>query len=176
MKSWTSGLIGFIAGIISAGIVCIIISYNKQGSNAVQVGPAEELAGKKPTVKECQRVVTYKGNEGALGVPSATGREIVAAMYLPAEEFPRTVSATHTEGTGVIELFVRNDPLPLVGFTSSYRLGVAYGVRTGASSAVGRLYGSAELFQLKMLRFGVQGDIDTTGSAFAGAYTERTWK
>jgi len=171
MNRLTAGLIGVIVGLCLASGVYLFMKY-RPGEQAVPAPVAKELQGAATVTKECQRVVTYPGREKALGVPVAPGREIAAATQLPASRYPHTVIATHTEGSGAIDLLTRRDTLPWFGLERHSAVGIAYGLRDGVSAPVIRLDGRLEVLQAKALTGELLGNVDTSGGYFVGMRVE----
>jgi len=82
------------------------------------------------------------------------------------------MTAVYDSGTGAVDMYLRQDPLPWLAFDRRGALGVAYGFRNEADGFVTRVYGRLDLVQIKRVHAGLLGDVDNAGNWYGGAFAE----
>ena len=171
--------IGFVVGLLVAAGVCAWNAY-KPKLPSVLAPPAKELAKEETTVKECQKVAVFRDKvKKKLDLPATVQKDpdkhVVAASPVPPSDHPHTMTAVYDSGTGGVDMFLRQDPLPWLAFNRKGALGMAYGARSEASGFVTRVYGRLDLVQIKMLHAGLLGDVDNAGGWYGGGFAELRW-
>lgn len=172
MNKIASHAIALVAGgaIVAAGCAWLKL---RPSLPSVLAPPAPELAREQTRTLDCKPVIVYRDKvEKKLDLPAAVRRDpdkhVVAASKVPASDHPHTMTAVYDERTGGVDMYLRRDPLPWLGFDARKELGIAYGLKRDADAAVARLHGKLDLVQIKALRGGLLGTIDSDGDWFAG--------
>jgi len=171
---------GLVMGLVIAGGICAYNTINRMIPQSVLATPSKELAKiEKETLKD-KPVVVYKAKaKKELGLPESVksdpDKHVTASTSIPGDEYPRTITSVYDSGLGSTEMYVRQDPLPFIGFNRRNALGVSYGARDGVSGGVLRADGRIEVIQVKAVRGAIIGSIDTSGGWFAGFGAEVRW-
>jgi hypothetical protein len=132
---------------------------------------AKEIAGEATTAVPCTTLQVYSGAaKSKLHLPAPVvadpNKHIVAAITAPASSHAQTVTAVTDANTGETLLYTRAEPLPWISFKRHGEIGLAYGYQ--GSQLVTQLEASYDLMQIKMMKFGVTGQVESGGHAFAG--------
>ncbi|MFA6064051.1 MAG: hypothetical protein WC736_15790 [Gallionella sp.] len=140
---------------------------------------ADELRGAGKTAITPPKVPVYKPEaKNDLDLPpdviADPNKYVAAAVTIPRDTHPHTVTATIDAKTGVIDMFDRRDPLPWLAAEQTCYVRLSYGVRTDIGQ-VYRLSGSENLLSIKALHFGVDGSLDSDGQGYVGAHVDYAW-
>ena len=140
--------------------------------------PSKDLANVDKETLNCIPVIVYKDRaKDKLGLPTAvvaaTEQRVLGATQVNPNERPTTVSAVLNTGSGETTFYRRLDPLPWLAFNRKYELGVSYLPfnKDGIDQLI-ELDGRIQLIQIKALRAGLTGAIDTDGGYKLGV---RAW-
>ena len=131
----------------------------------------------KETLK-CIPVIVYKDlAKDKLGLPQtvvvAPEQRVLGATQVNTNEHPTTVSAVLNTATGETSFYQRLDPLPWMAFNRRYEIGVSYlPFNKDSIDKLIALDGRIEFIQIKALRAGLTGAIDTDGGYKVGV---RAW-
>lgn len=169
--------IGFVLGLIVAGGVCTYNTLSRITVPSIIAQPSKELKNADTETLVCKSLIVYRDRvKKDLSLPADVvkdaARKVVGATQVAASEYPHTVSAVANIESGKVDMFVRQDPLPWVGFPAQRSVGIAYGWRDGGSAPVARLDGRWDLIQVKALHGGLVGAVDAGGGWFAGVGAE----
>lgn len=170
--------IGFVLGLITAGAVCAYNTISKITHPSVLAQPAKELKHAKTETLTCKPVIVFQDRvKRDLNLPETVvkdpDRKVTASVKVPASEYHNTVSSVYDTGTGATDMFIRRDKLPWLAMTTRYELGIGYGASDNGS--VTRLDGSVELLQVKALRLGLVGTLDSSGAYYGGGRVWARW-
>ena len=170
--------LGFILGIIVAGAVYAYHTISKFTHPSVLAQPAKELKNVQTETLACKPVIVFQDRvKKDLALPETVRKDpdkkVTASTKVPASEYPNTVSSVYDTGTGMTDLYVRRDKLPLFAMNTRYELGIGYGYTQDGS--VTRLDGSVELLQIKALRLGLTGTLDSSGAYYGGLRAWARW-
>ena len=179
MNKPTLAAVSFVLGLLVAAGICAWMKY-KPSPPSVLSPPAKELVKEETKRLDCRPVLVYRDKvEKKLGLPDAVTKDpakhVVAASPVPPSDHPHTMTAVYDSGTGGVDMFLRQDPLPWLAFNRRAALGVAYGARSEASGFVTRVYGRLDLLQIKRLHAGLLGDVDNAGGWYGGGFAEVRW-
>jgi len=169
----------FCAGLLVAAGVCAWIKY-RPSLPSVLAPPAKELAKEETATLNCKPVMIYRDRvKEKLGLPPTIQKDpdkkVTASTKVPADDHPHTVTSVYDTSTGATDLYIRRDPLPWLAFDTRRELGVAYGFKDDADGAVARVFGKLDLVQIKALRAGLLGNVDSDGDWYAGAAVSLRW-
>lgn len=169
--------VGIVIGLLLAAIACAWLEH-KPRLSSVLASAAKELANEETTIKEYQKVVVYRDKvKKKLDLPAAIQKDpdkhVVAASPIPPSDYPHTMTAVYDSGTGAVDMFLRQDPLPWLAFNRRGAIGAAYGFKDGVTAA--RIYGRLDLLQIKRLHAGLMGNADSDGGWFGGGFVEARW-
>jgi hypothetical protein len=172
-------IIGIIIGLLTAAGVCAWKAYTPN-LPSVLAPPAPELAKEETTIKECQKIAVFRDKvKKKLDLPATvqkdTSKHVVASSPVPPSDYPHTMTAVYDSGTGAVDMFLRQDPLPWLAFNRRGAIGAAYGFKDGADGFVTRVYGRLDLLQIKRLHAGLLGDVDNAGGWYGGGFAEVRW-
>ncbi len=176
MNSLTSHAISMVVG---GAIVAGVCAYNKFVPHVSSLAPpAPEIAKETPKKLECKPILVYRDKvEKKLNLPDTVKRDpdkhVVASSNVPPSDYPHTMTAVYDEGTGGVDMFLRQDPLPWLSFNRRGSLGVAYGWTDDGSDT--RVYGKLDLLQIKRLHAGLIGDVNESGRWYGGGFVETRW-
>lgn len=163
-------LIAFAVGFLLAIGVCIYRPTQPSPPSA-PAPVARELKGQPTTIAECRPVVIYLRAKKDLGLPPAVladdKRQVVGAAQVPAADHPHTVSAVANLETGVVDLYVRPDPLPWLAFERRTTFGVIAGVNEEGAQML-RATGQIDLLRSRNAHLGAAVHADTAGHVLAG--------
>ena len=133
---------------------------------------SDDLAKVKQELLECQKLKVYVPKaKKKLNLPdtikSDPTKHVLAASPIPPSDYPHTMTAVYDQGTGVVDMFLRRDPLPWLAFNRRWRFGGYYGINDRESGVV---MGAAsyEFLQLKRLHVTATGQVDTSSRWFIG--------
>jgi len=179
MNKIVSHAIAIVFGGLIVVCGCVWFKY-KPSLPALFTVPSKELVGEKTKKLDCVPILVYRDRvEAKLGLPDTVqkdpGKHVVASSKVPPSDFPNTMTAVYDSGSGGVDMFLRQDPLPWLGFTRRGALGVAYGIKDNTDGFVTRVYGRLDLVQIKRLHAGLLGDVDNTGDWYGGAFAEYRW-
>lgn len=172
---------GFGSGALLTAVLTVWVCQDRAPGVAQPGAIAPALRGEATVRHDCKPLVVYRDRvKRELGIPAEVekdpARQVAAATVVPASDRPHTVSAVAHLETGQVTMFVRPDPLPWLERRTAYELGLAYGFKDDADEAVARVTGQADLVQIKALRFGLTGSIDSDGGWFGGVGVAVRWK
>ena len=105
----------------------------------------------------------------------ASEQRVLGATQVNPNERPTTVSAVLNTVSGETTFYQRLDPLPWFALETRRELGIAYGFKDDAGGAVARIFGKIDLVQIKMIRAGLLGNVDSDGDWYAGAGVSLRW-
>jgi hypothetical protein len=172
---------GFGSGALLAAVLSVWLCHDRAPGVALPGAPAPALRGEATVRHDCKPLVVYRDRvKRELGLPAEVekdpARQVAAATVVPASDRPHTVSAVANLETGQVSMFVRPDPLPWLERRTVYELGLAYGFKDDAGEAVARASGRADLLQVKALRLGLIGSVDSDGDWFGGVGVTARWQ
>ena len=165
--------------IVAGGmIVAGVCTYNalKKSLPSIPSAPSRDLANVNKETLNCIPVIVYKDlAKDKLGLPTAVTeapeQRVLGATQVKPNERPTTVSAVLNTISGETTFYQRQDKSPWLDFNRRYEIGVSYLPFTGADKLI-ELDGRIEFIQIKALRAGLTGAIDTDGGYKVGA---RAW-
>ena len=177
MNSITSHSIALVLG---GAIVAGVCAYSalKKSLPSIPSLPSMDLAKVDKETLKCIPVIVYKDlAKDKLGLPTAVvaapEQRILGATQVKPNERPTTVSAVLNTTTGEASFYQRLDPLPWMTFNRRHEVGVSYLPFTkGGIDQLIELDGRIEVIQIKALRAGLTGAIDTDGGYKVGV---RAW-
>ena len=176
-------IVSHLLCIVAGGlIVAGAVTYNalKQSPTSIPSPPSRDLAKVDKETLKCLPVIVYKDKaKDKLGLPqtvvAAPEQRILGATQVKPNERPTTVSAVLNATTGETSFYQRLDPLPWFALETRRELGIAYGLKDDAGGAVARIFGKIDLVQIKMIRAGLLGNVDSDGDWYAGAGISLRW-
>lgn len=175
--TWRARLM--VVAALAACIVCAWLIWEWQTRPApppVSVSvplPEAPQAANQPTERVVVKtVVVYKDRPVPLP-GAATTEKVTATARLEAEERPYTLSATLDTETGQSRIWAQAEPLPWLAITTHGEAGLAYGLRDGAP--VWRLSARQDVIQVKAVKAGLVGTVDSDGEWFAGVGVRVGW-
>ena len=169
-----------IALVLGGAIVSGVYAYNllKKSIPSIHSPPSKDLAKVNKETLNCIPVIVYKDlAKNKLGLPQtvvvAPEQRILGATQVKPNERPTTVSAVLNTTTGETNFYQRLDPLPWMTFNRRHEVGVSYLPfnKDGINKLI-ELDGRIEVIQIKALRAGFTGAIDTDGGYKVGV---RAW-
>ena len=171
-----------IALILGGAIVAGACAYSslKKSLPSLPSLPAKDLGKIDKETLNCIPVIVYKDKaKDKLGLPTAvvaaTEQRVLGATQVNPNERPTTVSAVLNTVSGETTFYQRLDPLPWFALETRRELGIAYGFKDDAGGAVARIFGKVDLVQIKMIRAGLLGNVDSDGDWYAGAGVSLRW-
>lgn len=178
-RAVTTHAVALVIGGLIVAIGCAWIQY-RPSLPSVLATPAKELAKEETKNLDCKPVVVYRDKvKTKLGLPDIVTKDpdkhVVASSKVPSSDYPHTMTAVYDEKVGSVDMFLRQDPLPWLAFNRRAAVGVAYGVKDDADGFVTRLYGRADLIQIKRLHAGLLADVDNAGGWYGGGFAELRW-
>ena len=170
---------GMIVGLLLAAGVWAYTSL-KPSLTSVISPPSKDLAKVDKETLNCIPVIVYKDNaKDKLGLPTAvvaaSEQRVLGATQVNPNERPTTVSAVLNTITGEPTFYQRLDPLPWLAFNRKYEVGVSYIPLTNTNEGADKLIeldGRIQFIQIKALRAGLTGALDTDGGYKLGV---RAW-
>ena len=179
MNTITSHLLCIVAGGMIVAGVCTY-SALKKSIPSIPSAPSKDLAKVDKETLKCIPVIVYKDRaKDKLGLPTAVTeapeQRVLGATQVSPNERPTTVSAVLNTTTGETSFYQRQDPLPWFALETRRELGLAYGFKDDAGGAVARIFGKVDLVQIKMIRAGLLGNVDSDGDWYAGAGISLSW-
>ena len=99
---------------------------------------------------------------------------VLDSVSLPKDTHGHTITTVIDSDTGKVATYDNREPLPWVSGEKSGGVRFDYGIKSN-TGLVGRLSLKEDLFQVKLLRAGVNGSVDTDGQFFIGAGAEWQW-
>ena len=169
-----------IALVLGGAIVSGVCAYNtlKKSLPSIPSPPSKDLAKVDKETLKCLPVIVYKDiAKDKLGLPTAVTevpeQRVLGATQVNPNERPTTVSAVLNTTTGETSFYQRQDKSPWLDFNRRYEIGVSYlpFTKDGIDKLV-ELDGRIEVLQIKALRAGITGAIDTDGGYKVGV---RAW-
>lgn len=162
----------FVAGGLAVAVGCAWVKL-APSLPSLPALPAPELAGEAIQARPAPAVQHFASKaKTRLGLPEAVrhdkDRQVTASTRIPPDDRPRTVTSVFDFETGKTELYVRRDPLPWFAPLRSNEIGLAYGFKDDHDGPVVRVQGQAWLLQMKALRAGFVGSLDSDGDWYAG--------
>lgn len=178
-RTVTTHAVALVIGGLIVAIGCAWIQY-RPSLPSVLATPAKELAKEETKTLKDKPVVVYREKVKAkLGLPESVKKDatkhVVNSTQVESSDRPTTVTAVYDDQTGVVDLFKRQDRLPWLAFDRRAAIGVAYGVKNDANGFVARIYGRADLIQIKRLHAGLLADVDNAGGWYGGGFAELRW-
>ena len=177
MKTITSHLLCVVAGGMIVAVACTY-SALKKSIPSIPSAPSRDLAKVDKEMLNCIPVIVYKDRaKNKLGLPTAVleapEQRVLGATQVKPNERPTTVSAVLNTTTGETSFYQRLDPLPWMTFNRRHEVGVSYLPfnKDGIDQLI-ELDGRIEVIQIKALRAGLTGAIDTDGGYKVGV---RAW-
>ena len=171
-----------IALILGGAIVAGACAYSslKKSLPSLPSLPSKDLAKVDKETLNCIPVIVYKDKaKDKLGLPTAvvaaSEQRVLGATQVNPNERPTTVSAVLNTTSGETVFYQRLDPLPWFALETRRELGIAYGFKDDAGGAVARIFGKIDLVQIKMIRAGLLGNVDSDGDWYAGAGVSLRW-
>ena len=169
-----------IALILGAAIVAWVCGFNtlKKSIPSIPSPPSKDLAKVDKETLKCLPVVVYKERaKDKLGLPqevvAAPEQRVLGATQVKPNERPTTVSAVLNTGSGETTFYQRLDPLPWIAFNRRYEVGISYlPLNSEKIDNLIELDGRIEVIQVKAIRAGVTGAVDSNGEYRVGA---RAW-
>ena len=140
--------------------------------------PSDDLAGINNETLNCIPVIVYKDKaKDKLGLPTAvvaaSEQRVLGATQVNPNERPTTVSAVLNTTIGETTFYQRLDPLPWLAFNRRYEVGVSYlPFNSDSIDKLIELDGRIQFIQIKSLRAGLTGAVDTDGGYKLGV---RAW-
>ena len=177
MQTITSHAIALVVGMALVAAGCVWMKF-KPSLDSVLGKPAEDLSGVGNETVPCQTVIVYKEKaKDKLGLPESVKadaqQKVLAATQVDASERPTTVSAVLDTGSGITSMYKRQDPYKWLAFNRRYEIGFDYVLKDG--SFVFEPDVRAELMQIKALRLGVIGRLNSDGDFIPGARVWAIW-
>ena len=171
--------LGIILGLLLAAGAFAYKSLNPS-LPSLPSSPSKDLAKVDKETLNCIPVIVYKDkSKDKLGLPtavvSAPEQRVLGATQVNPNERPTTVSAVLNTVSGETTFYQRLDPLPWFALETRRELGIAYGFKDDAGGAVARIFGKIDLVQIKMIRAGLLGNVDSDGDWYAGAGVSLRW-
>ena len=175
MNTFASHSIAAIAGAALVAGACAYNTLKKITAPSILAQPAKELKNAKTETLDRRPVIVYHDRvKRDLSLPEMAVKDpekkVTASTKVSASDFPNTVTSVYDTGTGATDLYIRRDPLPWLAMTTRYELGIGYG--SSDNGSVTRMDGSVELLQLKAIRLGLVGTLDSSGAYYGGG---RLW-
>ena len=172
-----------IALVLGGAIIAGACAYSslKKSIPSLPSAPSKDLAKVDKETLNCIPVIVYKERaKDKLGLPTAvvaaSEQRVLGATQVNPNERPTTVSAVLNTTSGDTTFYQRLDPLPWFALETRRELGLAYGFKKDdAGGAVARLFGKVDLVQIKMIRAGLLGNVDSDGDWYAGAGVSLRW-
>ena len=179
MNTITSHLLCVVAGGMIVAAACTYSAF-KKSIPSIPSAPSRDLAKVNKETLNCIPVIVYKDlAKNKLGLPqtvvAALEQRILGATQVKPNERPTTVSAVLNTVSGETTFYQRLDPLPWFALETRRELGIAYGFKDDAGGAVARIFGKVDLVQIKMIRAGLLGNVDSDGDWYAGAGVSLRW-
>ena len=173
MHTITSHLLCVVAGGMIVAAACTYSAF-KKSIPSIPSAPSRDLAKVDKETLNCIPVIVYKDlAKDKLGLPqtvvAAPEQRVLGATQVKPNERPTTVSAVLNTTTGETSFYQRLDSLPWMAFNRKYEIGVSYlpFTKDGADKLI-ELDGRMEVIQVKALRAGLTGAIDTDGGYRVG--------
>lgn len=177
MKTITSHLLCVVAGGMIVAAACTY-SAIKKSIPSIPSAISRDLAKVDKETLKCIPVIVYKDlAKNKLGLPQtvvvAPEQRVLGATQVKPNERPTTVSAVLNTTTGETSFYQRQDKSPWLDFNRRYEIGVSYLPfnQDGIDKLIA-LDGRIEVIQIKALRAGLTGAIDTDGGYKVGV---RAW-
>ena len=171
-----------IALVLGGAIIAGACAYSslKKSIPSLPSAPSKDLAKVDKETLNCIPVIVYKERaKDKLGLPTAvvaaSEQRVLGATQVNPNERPTTVSAVLNTTSGDTTFYQRLDPLPWFALETRRELGIAYGFKDDAGGAVARIFGKIDLVQIKMIRAGLLGNVDSDGDWYAGAGVSLRW-
>ena len=171
-----------IALILGGAIVAGACAYSslKKSDPSSPSAPSKDLAKVDKETLNCIPVIVYKDKaKDKLGLPTAvvvaSEQRVLGATQVNPNERPTTVSAVLNTVSGETVFYQRLDPLPWLAFNRRYEVGVSYIPLTNTNEGADKLLeldGRIQFIQIKSLRAGLTGALDTDGGYKLGV---RAW-
>ena len=177
MNSITSHSIALVLG---GAIVAGVCTYSalKKSLPSIPSLPSRDLDKVNKETLNCIPVIVYKDlAKNKLGLPQtvvvALEQRVLSATQVKPNERPTTVSAVLNTTTGETSFYQRQDKSPWIDFNRRYEIGVSYLPfnKDGVDKLI-ELDGRIEVIQIKALRAGLTGAVDTDGGYKVGV---RAW-
>ena len=171
--------LGIILGLLLAAGAFAYKSF-KPSIPSLPSAPSKDLAKVDKETLNCIPVIVYKDKaKDKLWLPTAvvaaSEQRVLGATQVNPNERPTTVSAVLNTVSGETTFYQRLDPLPWFALETRRELGIAYGFKDDAGGAVARIFGKVDLVQIKMIRAGLLGNVDSDGDWYAGAGVRLRW-
>lgn len=142
-------------------------------SKAVSDVPKIDVVVKKP-------IKVYKGGaalKNGLKLPENIvkddSQQVISSSEVKNDDHPHTVTTIINTETGESETYDKKEPLPWLVYDTRGSVGIYYGYKGGAP--VARLEAKQDMFDMKSVRCGAVGSVDSDASYFAGLGCSYNW-
>ena len=168
---------GMIFGLLLAAVVWAYMNL-KPSLPSIPSPPSKDLAKVDKEILKCLPVIVYKDRaKDKLGLPTAvvsdTEQRVLGATQVKPNERPTTVSAVLNTTSGETTFYQRLGPLPWIAFNRRYEVGISYlPLNNDGIDQLIELDGRIQFIQIKALRAGLTGAVDTDGGYKVGV---RAW-
>ena len=170
---------------IVASVFVAILLWNAARDKTVPVGQYHE-AQKAPEIKlvpteqlTCKPITVYvpiAKQETQLPPEIANDKDkfVLSADTIKSDRHPQELVTVYDDKTGKVESFTRKTDYPWLQALQTGYVGVGYGF-TGRKQSGYSLFAHEDLLAIKALRLGVDAELSTGGSVFAGVSASYGW-
>ena len=142
--------------------------FEEAPQSSVIAQPAKEVEKVVWVTKPCPGIkAAPEATRKELGIPEAVQGDVVAAVRIPGDDHPHTLTGIYSPETMTVTLLDRRDPLPWLAYTGRWRAGMYYGASDDRIGAY-RLTAGYELYKVKLINLGAVGSLESGGRWFAG--------